>query len=62
VKGYGAEKGFTHWVEYSWDGATALISNYGPLNKPKAERFGYQIRTLDKFKADQKFIKAHFKT
>jgi hypothetical protein len=62
VKGYGVEKGFTHWVEYSWNGTTALISNYGPLDKPKAQRFGYQVRALDKFNADQKWLKAHFKT
>jgi len=58
VKKYGREKGFTHWVEYSWDNTTGLVSNYGPINKPKAERFGYQVRTLEQFDAEQKIIKA----
>jgi hypothetical protein len=56
-RGYGTEKGFTHWLEYSWDGSTALISNYAPIDKPKAERFGYQIRTLKEFDAEQRVIK-----
>jgi hypothetical protein len=56
-KGYGMEKGIKHWVEYSWDNTVCLISNFGPINKPEAERFGYQVRTLEQFTAEQKVIK-----
>lgn len=52
MKGYGQEKG-PHWVEPSYDGKVTLIAN-NCANNPN----GWQIRSMEQFKAQQPLIKA----
>ena len=52
-KRLGQEHG-EHWVEYSWDGKEGRVMNSSKKN-------GFQIRSLQAFKAEQKSIQAEAK-